>query len=67
MAAAMIEKSRESSVAASLAGVLTLLLGASGVLVELRYALNTMWEIPVPGGNGLRKILKDRTFSIGML
>src|SRR5215831_14303799 len=29
-------------------GMLTLLFGASGVLIELRDALNTIWEVPTP-------------------
>src|SRR5262249_25958862 len=35
-------------------GLLTLLFGASGVLMELRDALNTIWEIPPAQTTGLR-------------
>ena len=51
-------------------GMLTLLFGASGVLIELRDALNTIWEVPTPELNGLKKIsglLKERLFSFAMV
>ena len=56
-----------SGIGASLTAAATLLLGASGVLVELRSALNTMWEIPPKGGNGMLNMVKDRLLSLGMV
>ena len=37
---------------ATLAGLITLFLGATGVVAELRDALNTIYEIPAPGQAG---------------
>ena len=37
------------------------------MLVELRSALNTMWEIPPKGGNGMLNMVKDRLLSLGMV
>ena len=51
-------------------GVLTLLFSASGVLIELRDALNYTWEVPVPTVSGIGMItsfLKKRLFSFGMV
>lgn len=69
LAAQMIEKTRASSlgVIASMAGFFTLLFGASGILAELRSALNTMWEIPPQKSNGFLQIIKDRVLSVGMV
>ncbi|HLK47892.1 MAG TPA: YihY/virulence factor BrkB family protein [Bryobacteraceae bacterium] len=51
-------------------GLLTLLFGASGVLLELRDALNTIWEVSPAPGSGLRSIvqlIKDRLFSFALV
>jgi membrane protein len=51
-------------------GLLTLLFGASGVLVELRDALNTIWEVPSANLSGLAKItsfIKERLFSFAIV
>jgi membrane protein len=50
--------------------VLTLLFSASGVLIELRDALNYIWQVPVPSVSGIDMIvsfLKQRLFSFGMV
>ncbi len=50
--------------------VLTLLFSASGVLIELRDALNYIWEVPVPSVSGIGMImsfLRERLFSFGMV
>src|SRR3954464_6267077 len=39
---------RAQGALATLLGLLTLLFSASGVMIELRDALNTIWEIPTP-------------------
>src|SRR5206468_9972168 len=51
----------------TLLGLLTLLLGATGVLVELQDALNTVWEVPPASGTGLREIIKSRLLSLAIL
>jgi membrane protein len=52
---------------ASIVGIVTLLLGASGVFVELRSALNTMWDVPLQKTSGIVMIIKDRLLSVGMV
>ncbi len=56
-----------SGVWATIIGVATLLLGASGVFGELQDALNTVWDVKPRPGRGIRGILKDRLLSFGMV
>lgn len=57
-------------VLATVFGVLTLLFGASGVMVELRDDLNFIWDVSTPQLSGVRKIfsfVKDRLFSFALV
>src|SRR4051794_8986360 len=57
-------------VIATVVGSVTLLFGASGVLIELRDALNTIWEIPSVSLTGVKKIMsfvKERLFSFAIV
>jgi len=56
-----------SGVLASIIAFLTLLFGASGVFIELRDALNTIWESQPKDQGGIKGLLKDRLFSFGMV
>ena len=60
-------KSPSSGIAGSILGVVVLLLGASGVFVELQGALNTIWEVKPKPGRGVAGILRDRFFSFAMV
>lgn len=53
---ALLKASRSTTqgILATAVGLITLLLSASGVMIELRDALNTIWEIPTPTQSGLR-------------
>jgi membrane protein len=48
-------------------GVLSLLFGASGVFVELRSALNLIWEVKPEETSGIMGLLRERFFSFGMV
>jgi membrane protein len=52
---------------ASILGVMTLLFGASGVFVELRCALNQIWNVKSAGGGGFAGMVKQRFFSFVMV
>ena len=55
---------------ATVLGFLTLMFGASGVFIELRDALNTIWEAPESEVTGLRNVLviiRGRLFSFGLV
>ena len=70
---ALLEGSRNAThgIVATVLGLLTLFFGASGVMVELRDALNTIWEVPTPARSGMGKkvtgFLKERLFSFAMV
>jgi membrane protein len=56
-----------SSRLASIIGVVALLFGASGVFVELRAALDKMWDVRSSTVSGIWGAIKDRLLSFGML
>ena len=64
-----IEHAQEpsSGLFASALGILTLFFGASGVFLELRSALNTIWEVPPSPTLGLKALIHERFFSFGMV
>jgi membrane protein len=69
---ALLEGSRNTThgIIATIFGALTLLFGASGVLIELRDALNTIWEVPTPKLSGLKMVssfAKERLFSFALV
>src|SRR5215213_5058776 len=49
---------------ATIFGVVTLLLGASGVFGQLKDALNTIWGVEPRPGRGLIGLIKDRFLSL---
>jgi membrane protein len=65
----MIEQAQKpsSGALASIIGVLTLLVGASGVFGELRSALNKMWAVKPKSEGGVWGLIKERFFSFGMV
>jgi len=56
-----------SSVLMGFVGVVTLLIGASGVFAALKDALNTIWEVQAKPGLGIMGFVKDRLLSFGMV
>src|SRR5207247_9416825 len=52
---------------ATLAALGTLLVGATGVFVQLQDALNTIWNVRREPGRGLRHFIKDRVLSFAMI
>jgi membrane protein len=72
IAQSLLEGSRNTThgIVATLFGVLTLLFGASGVLIELRDALNTIWDVPTPQLSGLKLVssfVKERLLSFALV
>jgi membrane protein len=70
--AAFVEGSKNTShgVVATIAGLVTLLFSASGVVIELRDALNTIWGSPTVTTVGFGKIesfVKQRLFSFAVV
>jgi membrane protein len=48
-------------------GIFILLVGATGVFVELQQAFNLIWEVKVVPKKGILRILKARLFSFGLI
>lgn len=51
----------------SLVGIGTILIGATGVFVELQITLNAIWQVKVVSKKGIWPILKARLFSFGLI
>lgn len=69
---AFLQGSRNTShgVIATALGLLTLLFSASGVVVELRDALNTIWDVPTKSASGfgyVTEYIKQRLFSFAIV
>ena len=52
---------------AGIVAVITLVFGASGVFVELRDSLNTIWDAPPPSDSGVRNFIFRRLITFGMV
>jgi membrane protein len=69
---ALLEGSHNAThgVIATILGLITLLFSSSGVLIELRDALNTIWEVPTPNLGRLamlKDFIKQRLFSFALV
>jgi membrane protein len=62
-----MQLNRDNNLLATVVGVITLLFGASGLFVQLQYALNTVWRIRVKPTRGLLNLLRTRLFSFVIL
>ncbi|MDP1725236.1 MAG: YihY/virulence factor BrkB family protein [Bacteroidota bacterium] len=65
----MLEKANESksTTMGSIIGIFVLLIGATGVFVELQTSLNIIWQVKVAPAKGIWPILKARLFSFGLI
>src|SRR4030095_1572989 len=52
---------------ATIVALVTLFIGATGVLVELQDALNTVWDVRRQPGRSLRHFVRDRLLSFAMI
>jgi len=63
-------RSTAHGILATIIGLITLLFGASGVMVELRDALNFIWDVPSPELSGIKRawgFVRDRLFSFALV
>jgi membrane protein len=58
---------RDGGVLATLIGISTLLLGATGVMVELQSALNTVWKVRPKPGQTIKTLLRTRLLSLALV
>ena len=52
---------------AAIIGFVTLILGASGVFLQLKDSMNTVWGVKPKPGRGIMGTIRDRLFSFGMV
>lgn len=52
---------------ATLIGILTLLIGATGVMVELKAALDTAWKVKPKPGHAVKTLLRSRLVALGLV
>lgn len=57
----------KSGTVATVVGIVTLMLGASGVFGQLKDALNTIWNVETKKASGLTGFVKDRFLSMAMV
>jgi membrane protein len=57
----------ESTIWATIIGVGALLLGATGVVIQLQDSLNTIWEVKPREDRGIKGIIRDRVLSFAMI
>ena len=65
----MLEKAghHKGGILATVVGFVTLIVGATGVMIELQDALNTVWKVVAKPGRGIKGILRDRMLSFGIV
>jgi membrane protein len=60
-------KHKSGGIFATVMGVVMLLVGASGVFIELQDSLNTVWGVEAKPGRGIKGFLHDRVLSFAMV
>lgn len=58
---------RGSGVVSTVVGFVMLLVGATGVLIELQDAINTVWKVAPKPGSGIKGIIRERLLSFGII
>ncbi len=61
-----LQLSGKSNIAA-ITGVITLLLGASGIFIEIQDSINTIWRVKAVPKKGWIKLIVDRVLSLSMV
>lgn len=56
-----------NSTFAIIAGIATLIFGATGLFYQLQLSLNTVWDVEANPKAGIKKIVIDRATSLGMI
>jgi membrane protein len=65
----MVAKAGEhrAGIIATVIGLVVLMVGATGVVIELQDALNTVWKVVPKPGRGIKGLIRDRLLSIGII
>ncbi len=67
--ATMVEAAdkHEGGIIATIVGIVVLIFGATGVFIQLKDALNTIWEVEPKPGAGIWGFIRDRILSFAMV
>lgn len=57
----------KKSIWATIIGIITILIGATGVFVQFQKSLNTIWEVKVESKSGILYMLSSRLYSFGLI
>jgi len=57
----------QSTILGTIIGIVILLIGATGVFVELQKTLDLIWEVKLSAHSGFKRIIKTRLFSFGLI
>lgn len=60
-------KEHRSGVVSSVLGIMALMFGATGVFVELKDSMNSIWGVETRPNSGFYRILQDRAVSFAMI
>ncbi|HVK08244.1 MAG TPA: YihY/virulence factor BrkB family protein [Gemmataceae bacterium] len=60
-------KSARTGTLMTIVGIVTLVIGASGVFGQLQDALDTVWNVPPREGGGIRGMLRDRALAFSLV
>jgi membrane protein len=58
---------QKTSILATIIGIVTLIIGSTGVFTQLQTSLNQIWEVKVSAKKKWLKSVKDRLFSFGLV
>ncbi|HEU5013229.1 MAG TPA: YihY/virulence factor BrkB family protein [Roseiflexaceae bacterium] len=58
---------QSGNIIATIIGIITLLVGATGVFVQLQDSLNTIWEVKLNPNLGIMGTIRQRVFSLAMV
>lgn len=61
------EEKKGSGWFSSIVGIVTMLVGASGVFTQLQTALNVIWDVKPKEGNGIWLLVKNKFLSLAMV
>jgi membrane protein len=56
-----------AQISGTIIGIITILIGATGVFVELQKTFNVIWQVKVAPKTGIVAVLKARLFSFGLI
>jgi membrane protein len=66
-AAILKASAHDSGIRASVLGIVTLLVGATGVMVELQDALNTVWKVLPRPGASVKRFVRARLLALALV